>query len=215
MISTNGSAEIHVKPDVADLSFEIDIRNVDLAAARKQQSAIAAKLLAALRAGGIAEPDLKTSQITVTPAWNERRGTDPTTVKYYSVLQTVSCTVHDVDKVPDLTTSALNAGVTGVSPAVFRVTDLRKYRDQARVQAIRAAKEKAVALAGELDAKAGKPYSINETELYRYWGAGAMGNNSIQNVSVAAPAGDDDALSSFAPGTITVTASIQVSFLLE
>src|SRR5271170_5453473 len=94
MISTTGSAEIHVKPDVADLSFDIEIRNVDLAAARKQQAAITAKLLTALRAADIKEDDLQASQIAIGPAWNERHGVETATVKFYTVSQTVSCTVH-------------------------------------------------------------------------------------------------------------------------
>ena len=216
MISTNGSAEIHVKPDLADLSFDIEIRNIDLAAARKQQAAITAKLLAALRAADIKEQDLQASQVTISPVWNERRGVETATVKFYIVSQSVSCTLHDVDKVPDVTTAAIATGVTGVSPAVFRTVDLRKYRDEARAQAIRAAKEKAEALTKELGVKVGAPRSIQETEAYAY--AGRMNaSNSIQNVSVveAGGGGGDAAQPAFAPGMITVSASISVSFVLE
>lgn len=183
MISTNGSAEIHVKPDLADLSFEIEIRNVDLAAARKQQAAITAKLLAALRAAEIKEQDLQASQVTISPTWNERHGAETATVKFYSVSQTVSCTARDVEKVPDITTAAIATGVTGMSPAVFRTTELRKYRDEARAQAIRAAKEKADALAKELGVKVGAPRTIQETEAYAY--SGRMNYaNSVQNVGI-------------------------------
>jgi uncharacterized protein YggE len=214
-ISTNGSAEIHVKPDLADLSFEIEIRNVDLTVARKQQAAVITKLLGALRAAGIGEQDLQTSQVIIKPVWNERHLANIATVRFYSVTQTISCTLHDVDKVPDITTAALAAGVTDVSPAVFRTSDLRKYRDEARVQAIRAAKEKAVALASELGAKVGKPQTISEYQNY-YWGNQLAGSNSMQNVSTAAPGGGgEEALATFAPGMITVTANIQVTFQLD
>lgn len=219
MISTNGSAEIHLKPDLADLSFEIEIRNVDLAAARKQQAAITAKLLAALRAAEIKEQDLQASQVTISPYWNERHGAETATVKFYSVSQTVSCTLHDVEKVPDLTTAAIAAGVTGVSPAVFRTSDLRKYRDEARAQAIRAAREKAEALTKELGVKVGAPRSIQETEAYAYSSRLNYSNsNNIQNVGVVeagAGGGGDAAQPAFAPGMITVSASISVSFVLE
>lgn len=220
-ISTAGSAEIHVKPDTADLSFEIEIRNVDLAAARKQQAAITAKLLTALRAAGIEEKDLNASQITISPTWNERRGVETASVRFYSVSQSVSCTTHDVDKVPEINTAAIASGVTSMTPVVFSSSELRKYRDQARQQAIRAAKEKADALAGELGSKVGKPLAINEYEPYRSYG-GANGFNNVNTMNYSntrttnmGDNGDEAARASYAPGTITITANIAVTFLLE
>ena len=159
LVSTTGSAEIHVKPDRADLSFTVEIRSANLAAARKQQAAITAKVLAALRAEGVAEQELQTSQVIITPNWSSDRNSmsETATLKFYSVSQEISCTLRDVDKVPDVTASAIAAGATSVSPAVFRISELRKYRDQARAQAIRAAKEKAGALAGRTRGQGWRP----------------------------------------------------------
>jgi hypothetical protein len=51
--------------------------------------------------------------------------------------------------------------------------DLRKYRGQARQMAIKAAPEKAVALARVLDCTIGKPKTISEGGAYVYWGVAA------------------------------------------
>ncbi|HWB58532.1 MAG TPA: SIMPL domain-containing protein [Chthoniobacteraceae bacterium] len=225
LVSTTGSAEIHVVPDLADLSFDIEVRNANLANARKAETAAAARLLAALRAAGVTEQELQTSQVAISPDWTsgDRSSVQTASVRFYSVSQTVSCTVHTISKVPDITAAAIAAGATGVSEAVFRTSDLRKYRDQARAMAIKAAKEKADALAGELGAKTGKPWAIEEEgqgqpyprSNYPY--TNIFGGGQVQVAAHAPAAGDgsDTPLATFAPGSITVGASVSVSFLLE
>lgn len=55
LISTSGNAVVRVVPDLVDIRFEVEIRNADLTLARQQQSERTIKVLAALRAAGVAE----------------------------------------------------------------------------------------------------------------------------------------------------------------
>jgi uncharacterized protein len=215
LISTTGGAQIRVVPDLADLCFEVQIRSADLSAARKEQAERATKVLAALRSAGVTEAELQSSQVQIHPDYIDRRQ-ESDKVKFFNVSQSICCTLHDVKKVPEVTANAVAAGVTGVSESTLRTSQLRKYRDEARAKAVRAAKEKAVALATELGAKIGKPYTITESPSYD-WRAG-MSNNATMQVATTARADssdDDSATSSFAPGTISITANVTVSFLLE
>ncbi len=214
LVSTTGSAEIRVVPDLADLSFQVETRSADLAVARKQQAERAVKLLAALRAAGIPEVDLQTSQVEISPDYsNNRSETDK--VRFYRVVQSFSCTLHDVKQVPDMTATAVAAGATDVQQAVLRTSQLRKYRDEARAKAIRAAKEKATALAEELGAKVGKPHTIMEGASYSGRAAFMNNGNFAQVQSQSTEAAGDEGSASFAPGTISISASVSVSFLLE
>jgi uncharacterized protein len=214
LVTTSGSALIRVAPDLADLSFEVEVRNIDLAVARKQQAERATKLLAALRAAGIAESELQSSQVQLTADYTDRRQ-ETEKIKFYRVSQSICCTLRDVAKVPDVTAAAVAAGATGVGYANLRTSQLRKHRDEARSKAIQAAREKAVAFATDLGAKAGKPYTITEDAHpgYRSTNFNSIANN-IQAVAEAAPGGDETT-SAFAPGTISITASVTVAFLLE
>ena len=82
------------------------------------------------------------------------------------------------------------------------------------MNAIRFAKEKATALATELGAKVGKPYSITEGQGPAWWGQ--HNTNGGQGGGQGNPAESlNEAQPTFAPGTITVSATISVSFLLE
>ena len=212
LISTSGTAQIRVVPDLADLSFEVEVRSADLAIARKQQGEKAAKVLTALRAAGVIESDLQTSQVQIITDYSGNRG-ETAKIQFYRVSQSISCTLRDVKKSPDVTADAVAAGVTGVREASLRTSQLRKHRDEARARAILAAKEKAIALAGSLEAKVGKPYTI--TEGFDY-GSRPMANNSFnsQTIVEAAP-GEDGEAPTFALGTISIGASVSVSFYLE
>jgi len=115
-----------------------------------------------------------------------------------------------------VTAEAVAAGVTAVRDISLRTSQLRKYRDDVRAKAIRAAREKAVALASELGARVGKPYSITEGQDYGY----RMSLNNAANIQVQAAAdggeqAGDGIIPAFAPGTISIVATINVSFLLE
>ena len=120
-------------------------------------------------------------------------------------------------------TGLITNGVNYVNGVDFRTTELRKYRDQARKMAIRAAKEKAEALTTELGAKLGKVYSINAYDNGGIYGGSFRGgfngsyNNSVQNVITTIPSGgaSDNTVETFAVGMISVSASVNVSFLIE
>ncbi len=84
-------------------------------------------------------------------------------------------------------TSALANGANRIMGLEFRTTELRRFRDQARRQAVAAAREKAGLLAGEMSIAVGRPVSINEgysgsTNGSRWWGWNSGGANFVQNV---------------------------------
>lgn len=217
LVSTTGTAEIKVVPDLADIQFQVEVRNADLAIARKQQTERAAKVLAALRAAGVAEADLQSADLSITPNYTEKRESFQTaTVRFFTVSQTVAVTLHNVKTVPDVIAAGVAAGATEVSNVTLRTSDLRKHRDAARANAIKAAKEKAIALAGELGAKIGKPYRISEgggsfTPVFnRMSNNGSIGGNAIDGALFGG-----EGTEAFAPGTISISASVGVSFWLE
>jgi uncharacterized protein YggE len=114
----------------------------------------------------------------------------------------------------------LEAGATHVHGVQFRTTELRTHKDQARSLAIKAAREKAVALAGELGQGVGQPQQIHEDQsgwwspYSSWWGpgwGGMMTQNVIQNAATEGYVGD----SGLAPGQIAVQARVTVSFALQ
>ncbi len=213
LVTTTGNSEVKVVPDLADLRFDIELRNTNLKTALAQEAEKMSQLVAALKAAGIGERDLQTSQVTINPVYQQENGTYAETAKiaFFSVSQTVGCTLRDIQKITAITTRAIDAGANRVSGVTLRTSKLRQYRDQARVMAVKAAKEKALALAGELGSKVGKPHSITEqsSEIPTL----LLGNSFAQNAA-AAP-GDSGSNSAFEPGTISISATVTVAFVLE
>ena len=79
---------------------------------------------------------------------------------------------------------------------------------------MKAAKEKALALAGELGAKVGKAHSMTEgSHDYPVYGYNAA--NISQNMSIGMGGGEGAANPACEAGTISSSATVTVAFVLE
>lgn len=225
-ISLSGSAEVKVAPDEIMLNVAVETRSETLEPARLENDQKIAAVLAFLKQSKIKDKDVQMDYINIQPDYNYNNSSSASHVKpvAYIVRKNLEIRLTDVAGFQNILTGLLTNGVNYVNGIDFRTTQLRKYRDQARAAAIRAAKEKATALTSELGAKLGKVTSINayDNSGYsgNYWGMnrGFNGyNNVAQNQTVAAGGGgvSDTADDTFAVGQISVSATVNVSFLIE
>jgi uncharacterized protein YggE len=205
LISVAGTSEVNVSPDQVVLSLGVESRDRDLNVAKSQNDARIKKLFSLARAEGVEAKDIETSALTMGAEYSEEK-----VPKFlgYEVSQTTIITLRDLSKYESLMTRVLEAGTNRVHGINFGVRDDRKYRDEARSKAIRAAKEKAVAMAGDLGQTVGKPWDISEEGG---WNSYQLASNAY--VSSNAARGADE--STIAPGQVTIRASVKVSFQLE
>ncbi|HRE46377.1 MAG TPA: SIMPL domain-containing protein [Aggregatilineales bacterium] len=217
VITVTGSAEIRVVPDEVVLTLGVESFAKDLKLATLDNDTRVAAVLKLAETFVIAAEQVKVDFITVEPHYVYNSGE----VKYrdgYFVRKTIVFTLKDISKFDALLSAALNAGADYVHGIDFRTTELRKYRDQARDLAIKAAQEKAEALSGALGQTIGRPTSIQEygagwQSFYgSWWGRGNTNNisqNVIQSVS-SDPAPEIEG--TFAPGQIVISATVGVTF---
>jgi uncharacterized protein YggE len=231
LISVSGSAEIKVVPDEIDLNVEVETRDKDLQEAKKQNDSHVSDALAFLKNEKLKDTDFKTDYINIQPVYLENNNSYPlssaspggalnTKPVYYIVRKSIGIKITDVMKFDEILSGLVASGVNTVQGVEFRTSELRRYRDEARANAVKAAREKAQAMADELGVKLGKANSINENDAggwNRWWGGNgwnqfgaAMNQNSSQEV--IAPGSDTGTLS---VGEISVSASVNVSFLIE
>jgi len=124
------------------------------------------------------------------------------------MTQTVEITLNDLSKYESLTSKLLEDGVNRIDSVEFDVSEDRKYKDDARLKAIRAAREKATAMAAELGQSIGKPWTIIENS--------ANASYYLANLNSFAHAGRlAEAESTVAPGEVSIRASVNVSFELQ
>lgn len=217
-IDVSGSAEVKVVPNEIMLSVGIETRHEKLEEAKRRNDERVAKVLAFTKESGVRSQDVQTDYLNVEPVYEH--DVSRTTPSHYAVRKSVQIRSTNLDRFEGLVTGLLTNGVTTIHGIDFRTTEVRKHRDTARAMAIRAAREKADALATELGVKRGKVRAINVNDSSgwlgwpgNYWGGrgGAMFQNSVQSIG-AAPEIEDSTLSI---GQISISASVNVSFLIE
>jgi uncharacterized protein YggE len=131
-------------------------------------------------------------------------------ISYFVAGQTLTVTVRDLTRLDTLLESLIHAGGNQIDSIRYETSDLRKYRDQARDLAVKAAREKAQALAAALGQEIGKAQSIEEVPEFSY--SNGLMSNAVYDgyyapAKLAAPA--------TAKGQTTISASIVVSFDLN
>ena len=216
-ISVSGEAELRVVPDEVLLSLGVETFDKVLRAAKSLNDDRIRRTIAVARSYGIAAEHIQTDYIGIEPRYPQSDVTRE--LLGFVVRKSVLIRLKDIAKFEDLLSGALEAGVTHVHGIEFRTTDLRKYRDQARVLAVKAAQEKAELLAKQSGRRVGKVLSIGEASYGYYssygswWGQryNQMTQNVMQNVGGAALEGD----STLAPGQIAIRVSVHTSFVLE
>ena len=217
LITVSGQAELRVPPD--EIMFTLSVESIDkdmLAAKRKTDDSVR-EVLGIARRNNVKDEDVQTSYISVEPKYNTddleyeaRRGVKREFVGY-QVSKTIAVRLREIARFDGLLSDVLRAGVMRVRNVEFRDSQLRKHKDQARIMAIRAAREKASMLAREIGQSIGPAYSITETQVPSYGRA-----NATQNVisTMSSEPADGEAEGAIAPGSISVTAQVTVSFRL-
>jgi uncharacterized protein YggE len=218
LITVSGSAEIKVAPDIVCVRVGVETRNRNLQDAKRENDERVAKVLAFLKVSEVKPKDVQTDYISIEPNYDNDISREKPVI--YVARKSIEIKLTKVEAFEGIITGLLTNGVNFVHGVDFRTSELRKHRDAARASAIRAAREKADALAGELGVKRGKAFTINETDWGNwsysgnYWGGSygrGMYQNSVQNVSSPAePTGDTLSI-----GQISVSATVNVSFLIE
>jgi hypothetical protein len=141
---------------------------------------------------GVEAKDIATDVYVIEPIYEDY---DSLYIKGYRIHNMVAVTLRDVKKASAVIAAALKAGANQVVNVEFYTSELRKYRDQARDLAVKAAKEKAQALASAAGAETGCVLYINENTWSYYngwwWWYGRNNQNLwTQNVvQNAAPSG--------------------------
>jgi uncharacterized protein YggE len=217
-ITVTGEAEIKVVPDRVILTLGVETSDKSLLIAKNQNDATMKKILRLTKDYQIGSQKVQTDYLNIEPRYNDRY--ENREFIGYFVRNAVVITIDKVELFEDFLGKALTTGANYVLGIDFQTTELRKHRDEARKLAIRAAKEKAIDLAGELGQKIGKPCKIVEIGNGWYssygsaWGRGwrsGMSQNIVQSFGGDSYSGEV----TVALGQINVKANVTVTFELE
>lgn len=217
-ITVSGEAVVNVKPDKIVIRFGIETWDPNIANAKEKNNEILRKTIGMAKELGVLEKEVQTDYLSIEPRWKDEYRNEG--FIGYFVRNSIVITLSDIAKVEALVTKALQGGVNYIHGVEYETTDLKKYREQARELALKAAKEKADKMAAVLGQSIGAPLRITESPGNSFWwygsswGGWGYGRSQAmnQNVSQNAPDGSGAAGQTIALGTLGIRANVEVVF---
>ena len=217
-ISVSGTAVVNVTPDRALIQLGVQSNGRTPQLTEAANSATIFRVIQAIKRTGVEEKDIVTDRYVIDPVY---RNYDSLTIEGYRIYNTVAITLRDIDLVNEVIIAALTSGANQVVNVEFYLSDLRKYRDQARELAMTAAGEKASDLAKAAGAEAGCVLNISEN-TWSYFSGGWWGRsrdlwtqNTVQNIPVGTGEGDSSEFGPVNLGQISVRAEVSASYALK
>jgi uncharacterized protein YggE len=200
-ISVDATGTVRVKPDIATVNVGAQAERPTASEALAAAGAASQAVIDALKASGVSEDDITTTELSVWP----RTGDDGREIVGYTATNTVNATIRDLSKAGetiDAATSAAgdDARMNGIS---FSIADPTAAAGEARAQAVERAKVQAEELAKAAGVKVG-PVSQISTVSY----------DTVAPMSSAGGAEARDASMPIQPGTQEVTARVTMVFEL-
>jgi hypothetical protein len=206
-ISVSGTGQVSLKPDIAYIYMGVHIERPSAADAVAANNANTQKLLDALKAAGVAEADLRTSNFSIwqnTPYGPDGQPGAPV----YAVDNTVYVTVRDLAKLGDLLDAAVRAGANNINSIQFDVADKTQALTDARKAAVEAARKQAGELAEAAGVKLGEIQGIQyyDSAPIMYAEAKGLGGGGGAAADVSVPIN---------PGQMQITATVTINFEIK
>jgi uncharacterized protein len=175
-ISVSGNGKISARPDIAEVTAGVVAHAPSAQYALAANNAAMSRLVATLKERGVAEKDIQTSQISITPEYSQPpprvfSGSPPVEQPQaefvprlvgYKVENNVRVTSRRIDQLGPLLDAVVQAGANQIYGIAFRVEHPDELLDEARKRAMRDAKHKGELLAGEAGVVLGSPMKIAE-----------------------------------------------------
>lgn len=162
-ITVNGEATISVPPDIAQIDSGVTTEAKTAREASDANNKAMNGVLLALKNAGLAEKDIQTSRLSLSPqSAASRNANAPFQIVGYRASNRVTVTIRDITKVADTIDVLVGAGANEISGISFMVSKASKLLDEARTEAIVDARRKAEIYARAADIALGAPLSISE-----------------------------------------------------
>jgi uncharacterized protein YggE len=206
-ITVVGVGKASGTPDVANVIAGLETRDESVQQAVDDNAAKMTDILDAIKALGIADKDIQTSNYSVFAERQPQPGPEIEGSEgplIYRVNNQVAITVRDLDILGEVLDEAVAAGANNIYGIYFSVDDPSQLETEARANAVADAKARAESLAELNDVSVGDVLSISEV----------IGGPApvIERVAAAVPFG---AGAPIEPGELEVQMSVQVTYVIK
>lgn len=163
-ITVSGTGVVETAPDMALISLAVSHEAKTAKTAMAQVSTDMSALIARLTELDVADRDIQTNRLSISPVWDNRRYDDNRRAKIVGFLASngVSVRVRDLAELGRILDAVLSEGANEMSGLRFSVEDPAPFQADARAAAVRDAMTKAQQLAAAAGITLGPVRSISE-----------------------------------------------------
>jgi uncharacterized protein YggE len=207
-ITVSGTGTVSTLPDEAVIQIGVQNSATTAAAALDQNSKETQKVLARLKADGVPDSAIETTNVAVYPNYSYPPKTGTNAVSGYQATNSVNVTVTDFKLIGPVFAAAAEAGANNISGPAWQLSENSQAEAQALTLAAANARAKAEALAASQGLTVGDVLIIDETSsspilpIYNDTVAPSAGTPSVSTPPVS-------------PQNLDVTASVSITYQLK
>jgi uncharacterized protein YggE len=210
VIHSTGSGSVIGTPDRAQVTFAVETENPDVKTAQQANAVQMTKVIDALVAAGLPKDALKTTGYSIYPVYDDyTKSLLDQKIRTYHVTNTLTVTLHDVNRTGEVIDIAVANGVNQASSIQFLLSD-----EQARVlrtEALKKAVSNARADADTVAAALGTTITdVKSADI-----SGGYTPVLFENYQAADVMAKSAAPTPIQPGDVTVTAQVSVTYSIR
>ena len=203
LVSVTGEGKIKVVPDGVNIRVRVESQGKEAQVVKQENDQAIDRIIKFLRTEGIESKNVQSEYINLNKNYDYN-----TKIYNYNANQTLTINLEDLKKYEAVMSGLLASGINRIDNVQFTSTKMESLQAKARVNAIKDAKDKAIAYAGALGQTIGKAVQISE-----------QGSSSpqppIYKARMMSMEADASGGETIAPGELTIVSKISVSFELQ
>lgn len=160
--TVSGEGKTTVVPDIAVVSAGVQAQGASVKKVQQELNSKINKVTESIKKLGIDARDIRTANYNLSPMYDYKSGTQKITG--YQANSTITVKVRNIDRANDVVDSATANGANEVGGISFDVEDKTKAENEARTQAVEAAKKKAEAAAKTAGFSLGRVINYSEND---------------------------------------------------
>jgi uncharacterized protein len=192
-------------PDIALINAGVVTQTADAASAMRDNATRMARVIAALKKAGVADKDMSTASISLSPQYRYVENQPPIITSYQASNQ-LTVRFRDIAKSGAILDVLVKEGVNQINGPTLMIDKPEAAQDEARIDAMKQARARAELYARTAGLRVKRIISISESSGY---------SGGPMPMMMASRASDSMAKSEILPGEQSVGVSISVSFELE
>lgn len=207
-IRVQGEGRVYATPDTATITFGVETSAKTAREAINQNAEKMQKVIATLKAHGIASKDIQTSGFNLYPDWDYQVKEYPKPEKSrillgYRVNNRVTVRTKDLDTIGSLIDAAVQAGANQVDNIHFGIENFDRLQEQALQEAVKNARHKAALIAEAAGTTIIEVISVRELGSGDYLPAYAAKGMGMEAGEAPTPV---------EPGQVVFTSRVEVVF---